>query len=105
MIRQLADTDFKTEVRENTDPIIIMFTAPWCQPCKQMKPTFEKLSDQYHDDVRFAVMDIETCNTTVTELSIRSVPALVLFSDGMLREIHTGTMNQSDLRSWINENI
>jgi len=105
MIRQLTDADFVPEVRENTDPIIIMFTGSWCQPCKQMKPTFEEMASQYEGDVRFAEMDIELCEQTVTELSIRSVPSLALFSDGMIREIYAGTMNKSDLRSWINENI
>ncbi len=105
MIRQLTDADFVPEIRENTDPIIIMFTGSWCQPCKRMKPTFEEMASQFEGDVRFAEMDIQKCETTVAELAIRSVPSLALFSDGMIREIYVGTMNKSDFRSWINENV
>lgn len=105
MIRTLTDDDFKSEIRENPDPIIVMFTGSWCQPCKRMKPTFEEMSNQYDGEVRFAEMDIEACEKTVQELSIRSVPSLAMFSDGMIREIFAGTMNKSDLRSWINENV
>ncbi len=105
MIRTLTDADFQSEVRENLEPIIIMFTGSWCQPCKQMKPTFEEMSSQMNKDIRFAEMDIEQVPKTAQHLGIRSVPSLVLFTDGMVREIYVGTMNKSDLRSWINENV
>ena len=105
MIRNLTDADFIPEIRENTDPIIVMFTGSWCQPCKRMKPTFEEMASQMEGDVRFAEMDIEQAEQTANELGIRSVPSLALFADGMIREIYAGTMNKSDLRSWINENI
>ena len=105
LIRSLSDADFVTEIRENTDPIIVMFTGSWCQPCKQMKPAYEEIASQMNNDIRFAEMDVEDAENTAAELGIRSVPSLVLFSDGMVREVYTGTMNKSDLRSWINENI
>lgn len=104
MIRKITDEDFASEVRENNEPIVVMFTGSWCQPCKQMKPTFETLSNQMKD-IRFAEMDIEHSGTAATEFGIRSVPSLVLLVDGMIREIHVGTMNQSNLRSWISENV
>lgn len=105
MIRTLTDADFQPEIRENPDPIIVMFTGSWCQPCKRMKPTFKEMSEQMGDDIRFAEMDIEQVPETAQHLGIRSVPSLALFVDGMVREIFAGTMNKSDLRSWINENV
>lgn len=105
MIRNLTDADFVPKIRENTDPIIVLFTGSWCQPCKRMKPTFEEMASQMAGDVRFAEMDIEQAEQTANELGIRSVPSLALFADGMIREIYAGTMNKSDLRSWIHENI
>lgn len=105
MIQTLTDSDFHSEIRENVNPIIVMFTGSWCQPCKQMKPTFEEMSNQMSEEIRFAEMDIEQVPKTAQHLGIRSVPSLALFADGMVREIYTGTMNKSDLRSWINENV
>lgn len=105
MIRTLTDEDFVPQIRENTDPIIIMFTASWCNPCKQMKPTFAEMASQMNGDIRFAEMDIEQSEKTANEIGIRSVPSLALFADGMVREIYAGTMNKSDLRFWIHENI
>ena len=105
MVRTLTDVDFHPEIRENPDPIIVMFTGSWCQPCKRMKPTFEDLASQMEGDIRFVEMDIEKAEQTASHFGIRSVPSLALFVDGMIREIYAGTMNKSDLRYWINENI
>ncbi|AID16854.1 putative thioredoxin [Dinoroseobacter phage vBDshPR2C] len=105
MIRTLSDADFVPEMRENTDPIVVMFTGSWCPPCKRMKPVFEDMAEQMQGDIRFAEMDIEQAEKTANELGIRSVPSLVLFADGMIREIHVGTMNKTELRLWIQENI
>ena len=105
MIKALTDVSFKEEVREKMDPILVMFTGSWCQPCKRMKPTFEEMAANMNGNVRFAEMDIEDSHETVSELGIRSVPSLVLFADGMVRHIHSGTMDKTQLRLWIQENI
>lgn len=105
MLKPLTDADFHTEVRENTDPIVIMFTGSWCQPCKRFKPTVEEMAQQMDGDVRFAEMDIEHADETASHLNIRSVPSVALFSDGMVREVHAGTMTKTELRLWIQENI
>ena len=105
MVQTLTDVDFQPEIRENPDPIIVMFTGSWCQPCKRMKPTFEEMASQMKGDIRFAEMNIEEAKQTASHFGIRFVPSLALFVDGMVREIYAGTMNKSDLRSWINENV
>lgn len=105
MPKTLSDQDFQSQVRENTDPVIIMFTGSWCQPCQKMKPLFEEMESQMRDDINFAYMDIEEAQQTARELNIRSVPSFGLFVDGMIREIYSGTMTKSDLRYWINSNI
>jgi thioredoxin-like negative regulator of GroEL len=104
MLKPLSDSEFNQEVRENVEPIIIMFTGSWCQPCKRFKPTVAEMSQNF-PDIRFAEMDIEHSQETVSHLNIRTVPSLALFVDGMVREVHSGTMNKTELRLWIQENI
>lgn len=103
-MRQLTDDDFQTEVRENLDPILVIFSGSWCSPCKQMKATMEEVAPQM-PDIRFAEMDIEQSEKAAAELGIRTVPSLALFADGMIREVFAGTMQKANLRLWIQENI
>ena len=104
MLKPLSNTDFHAEVRENGDPIIVLFSASWCQPCKRFKPTVAEMS-QKQPDIRFVEMDVEEANDVASEFGIRTVPSLAMFVDGMVREIHSGSMTSNDLRLWIQENI
>lgn len=105
MLRSLSDLDFNSEVRETVEPIVILFTGSWCQPCKRFKPIVEEMSQKMSGDIHFAEMDIEHSEETVSHLNIRTVPSLALFVDGMVREVYSGTMSKNELRLWIQENI
>ena len=104
-IPPVTDETFHELVRENTDPVIVMFTGSWCQPCKAFLPTIEAYAQSMGDDITFLIGDIEEMEKTASDLSIRSVPSLALFSDGMIRDILTGTHSKEELRLWVSENI
>lgn len=105
MLKNLTDENFHNEVREEQDPVIILFTGSWCQPCKRLKPVVEDMAKQMESDIKFMIADIETAGKVTEELNIRSVPSLVLFSEGMVREVYSGTMQKDELHQWIQENI
>lgn len=108
MLRSLSDSEFQLEVREHADPIIIMFHGSWNEhslPSKNMKPAFEEIASQMKNDIRFAYMNADDSKETMTQLNIHTLPSVALFVDGMVREIYWGSMNKSDLRYWIYENI
>ena len=105
MLRPVTDADFQQEVRESMDPIVVLFTGPFCQPCKKFIPVVEHVSKQFQGDVAFVVADMEDNVKVLSELNIRTVPSLVLFSDGMVREVKTGTCSPNDLRLWVQENV
>ena len=43
-------TEELTKKIANGEKLIVDFHASWCGPCKMMKPTFEKLAEQYRND-------------------------------------------------------
>ncbi len=100
----LTDKNFHDEVRESTQTVIVLFSGDWCQPCKRFKPTFETMSERM-PDLKFMICDIEQAQEIASDLSIRSVPTLTIFVGGMIHEVHVGTMQLSELREWITDNI
>lgn len=105
MLKPISDDEFVSEVREAQDPIVILFSASWCQPCKRFKPTVMDMADQMKGDISFLEMDIENNSQTTSQLNIRTVPSVALFVDGMVREVHSGSMTKNELRLWLQENI
>lgn len=104
-MRELLDTDFQSEVREDERPTVVMFTGSWCQPCKRLKPVMEEIRDHMKDDIQFVQMDIEKCPETAQMMNIRSVPSLVLLVDGMVRDVKIGFHQKRVVQEWIVDNI
>lgn len=105
MLDKVTDETFHDRVRETTDPVIIMFTGSWCKPCKAFLPVVEEYAQLMGDDITIFTADIEETEQFASDLSIRTVPSLALFSDGMIRDVLVGTHSRNDLRLWVQDNI
>ncbi|AGH07407.1 hypothetical protein SUFG_00040 [Sulfitobacter phage phiCB2047-B] len=105
MLKQLTDESFQEEVREAENPVIVMFTGPNCHACNNMKPVVEELSNQMTGDITFLVADVQEASMAAADLSIRSLPSMALFVDGMVRDITSGSYTKNNFRLWIQDNI
>jgi thioredoxin 1 len=75
---------------DNGEKIIVDFYATWCGPCKIMKPTYDKISEELNSknsDVKLYTFNIENDNTLISYLGIKSVPTIKSFKGG--KEFHT----------------
>lgn len=61
---------------------LVQFTAVWCGPCKSIAPHMLALSQQYGDRIRFGKFNIDSDKSIMHEYGVRSVPTLMLFSNG-----------------------
>lgn len=105
MLKPIDDSTFTELVRENTDAAVVYFTGAWCKPCQNFGPVVERMAQRMNGDVRFYKADMEETEMAANELGIRSLPSLVLFEGGMIRDVQSGTMTSEELRLWIQENI
>ncbi|WHM52944.1 HNH endonuclease [Sulfitobacter phage vB_SupP_AX] len=104
-MQTVDDSTFHEKVRESTDAIVVYFTGSWCKPCQNFGPIVEKMSQRMQGDVTFLKADMDEAETVGMELNIRSLPSLVLFEGGMIRDVKSGTCSAEELRLWIQENI
>jgi thioredoxin len=61
--------------------LVIDFWAPWCGPCRTMAPQFERAA-QLRAQYRFAKVNVDEQPTIASAFQIRSIPTLVVISDG-----------------------
>ena len=71
------------ETLDNNEIVIIDFWAPWCGPCIQFGPIFEKVSDQF-PDVIFAKVNTEEQQAIGTQYGITSIPTIMVVRDGII---------------------
>jgi thioredoxin 1 len=82
---------------------LVDFWAAWCGPCQMFGPIFEETSESI-DDVNFVKFEIDDTNRrTPARFGIRSIPSVLAFKNGELKEARTGLMDQETLKQWIKE--
>lgn len=82
--------------------VVIDFYGDWCGPCSMLKPTIEKLSEEYSDNVKILGCNVDECLGMVIEFGIRSVPTLIFLKDGELQNRLIGNHQEQMIRDAIN---
>ena len=78
---------------------ILRFTASWCEPCKALSKTIDRIDTE----VPIQVIDIDDQPELAQHFNIRSVPTLVKIDEEKKEVERTvGMATQSDLDKFIN---
>jgi len=82
---------------------LVDFWASWCGPCQMFGPIFEAVSETVKD-VNFVKFEIDDVNRRApAKFGIRSIPSVLAFKNGELKEARTGLMDEETLTEWIKE--
>ena len=99
------DQNFKADVLESKEPVLVDFWAEWCGPCKAIAPSLEEISDEMANKLKVVKINVDENPTISQAYSIRSIPALMIFKNGEKVSEKMGALPKSALESWVNEII
>jgi thioredoxin 1 len=97
----VSDSDFKTKIHSDKVLSLVLFSSSWCGPCMSMKNTLEFLMKDYSQTSNFFQMDIDHNFETAAELSIRSIPSVVLLKNGKVVSEIVGNVPYSTISNLI----
>jgi thioredoxin 1 len=104
-VKDISDTDFKSQVLETDRPTLVDFWATWCAPCKAIAPVVEELAETYEGKVNFVKINIDDNQNTPSQYGVRGIPTLILFKNGEVMDQVVGNVPKDQLVSLIERGL
>lgn len=77
--------------------VIVDFWAPWCGPCKMLRPILDRIVTEIGDKVSIATVDVSTEELLANTYAISGTPTIIFFKDGEPVHRFTGVKSKLDL--------
>lgn len=98
----ITDDNFETEVLKSENPVLIDFWATWCGPCRIIAPIVEELADEYSGKAKIGKLDVDNNQQTAIKYGVRSIPTLLIFKGGELKETIIGAVPKGQIVQKLN---
>lgn len=93
----LTDAQFKAEVLESKEPVLVDFWATWCAPCIAMEPTLEELAAANVGKLKVVKVNIEQNQINAQSFNVRSLPNFLIFRGGKVVGQIAGSVTKQKL--------
>ena len=99
LIKDTTTQGFREDVvtASMSQPVLVDFWAPWCEPCKQLTPVLEKVVKAAGGKVKLVKMNIEEHPQIAGQLGVQSIPAVFAFTRGQPVDGFTGALPEAHL--------
>ena len=74
--------EFQEKVISSTQPVVVDFSAAWCGACQTIKPTFEKIAQEFVAKYVFAEVDVDAASEVANNYNIKGMPTITFFKNG-----------------------
>lgn len=104
-IMSISDDAFEEEVLKSELPVLVDFWAVWCAPCYMVVPTLEHLVQNYKEKLKVFRLNVDENMKISAKFGVRSIPTLLLFKAGELKETIVGALPQNKIIDVVSKHL
>jgi putative thioredoxin len=97
----IEDFEAKVLLPAQEVPVVVDFWAPWCEPCKVLKPMLEKLAEEYKGRFLLAMVNADDSPEIAQHFGVRSIPSVKVLFQGQLVDEFNGALPESQIREFL----
>ena len=86
---QLHADNFEQEVLKSDRTVLIDFYADWCNPCRMLSPTVEKIADE-REDIKVCKVNVDSEGALAVKFAVDAIPMLAVVRDGKIVKTSVG---------------
>jgi thioredoxin 1 len=99
----ISDAIFEQTVMQSAVPVIVDFWAPWCNPCKMIAPTLDKLAKEYDGKLLIAKVNTDENQEWMTKFGIQGIPTVLFVANGKIVHRQVGALPERMLRDIVTQ--
>ncbi len=88
----LTDQTFDKTIRYASTPVLVEFTADWCEFCVMMEPVLDTLASESQGNFTVSKLNIDDNPDSTVKFGVRSIPTFILFKNEVAIERFSGAV-------------
>ncbi len=101
MSEVVSSSDFKSNVIDAKGPFLVAVFAPWGGPCKMLAPTLDEVAAETAGKAAVYKLDIDQSPDIAQKYGVMSVPTLMVFENGQVKNQAVGVQPKQNILSMI----
>ena len=102
-VKDITASSFQQDVIEQsmTTPVLLDFWATWCEPCRTLGPTLEKLAGDYGGGFTLGKVDADKEQDLAYAFGVQGIPFCVLVSKGKPVDGFQGALPEAEVIAFL----
>ena len=93
------------ELLKADKPLLVDFWAPWCSYCRRIGPAYDRIAQQFENDVNVVKINIDEEPALAEAEHIEVIPTLILFRGGQAIGSIVAPESKAMIEAFIQESL
>jgi thioredoxin len=92
----MTESEFNS-LLQSAPVVMVDFYAPWCAPCKKMKPILDEIEKEYNGKVTVVRINQDEHKALCKSMNITTLPTIAVYKGGKQSFKHEGVIEKTEL--------